>query len=227
MRASIHKGYKGWVLNYSLGSDYQRAKLKTLWPTQPYRNPWSRSLTKWGREISVCVFFNAWSSVQSSIIYCSKCSVMQFSLCSFHYQPTTCMCVCVYYTACMYIIQARTHSNDISRQVGNKLYQIATRFKGSDERVWLLVQYVCEGKLATEPQMTGRCGFVFIVNDLNSMSYSGIWLPEDSSSWSCRPIRIQWSVWSGRGCYKGRDHTGCHSNTKEFRTRIEREEIQV
>lgn len=56
------------------------------------------------------------------------------------------------------ILQARSFIGDIDKQVGNKLYQIATRFKGTDERLMLLVGYVCDGRLNTELQMAGRRG---------------------------------------------------------------------
>ena len=55
-------------------------------------------------------------------------------------------------------MQAKSLCNEIDKQLGNKLYQIATRFKGSNERAELLVEYVCNGKLVTEPQMIGGCG---------------------------------------------------------------------
>ena len=44
----------------------------------------------------------------------------------------------------------------MDKPVGNLLYQIATCFKGSNERVNLLVKYVCELKLNSVQQISGN-----------------------------------------------------------------------
>lgn len=43
----------------------------------------------------------------------------------------------------------------MDKPVGNLLYQVATCFKGSNERVNLLVKYVCELKLNSAQQISG------------------------------------------------------------------------
>ena len=42
------------------------------------------------------------------------------------------------------------------RSVGTLLYHIATRFRGTQERAAMLVEYVCGGKVAGEVQLTGE-----------------------------------------------------------------------
>ena len=39
--------------------------------------------------------------------------------------------------------------------MGNLLYHMATRFKGSKERASMLVEYISTSKLTTEQQLTG------------------------------------------------------------------------
>lgn len=47
-------------------------------------------------------------------------------------------------------------SEPISKVVGNLLYHIATRFKGSGSRASMLLDYVSTGKLVTEQQLSGK-----------------------------------------------------------------------
>ena len=44
----------------------------------------------------------------------------------------------------------------VDKAVGTLLYHIATRFRGSQERAAMLAEYVCEGKVNTEVQLTGE-----------------------------------------------------------------------
>lgn len=46
-------------------------------------------------------------------------------------------------------------NGEFDKPLGNLLYHIATRYKGPDGRVSMLVGYVCAKKLTTEPQTTG------------------------------------------------------------------------
>ena len=48
--------------------------------------------------------------------------------------------------------------------MGTLLYHIATRFKGSDDRVDLLLQYVCDNRIASEPQLTGRGLYILYID---------------------------------------------------------------
>ena len=43
----------------------------------------------------------------------------------------------------------------VDKAMGNLLYHMATRFKGSEERTSLLLDYVCGKKICTELQITG------------------------------------------------------------------------
>ena len=43
----------------------------------------------------------------------------------------------------------------IDRVMGKLLYQVATRYEGSDANRDMLVEYVCGGKLTNEPQLSG------------------------------------------------------------------------
>ena len=53
--------------------------------------------------------------------------------------------------------QARIKIDDgaINKVVGNLLYHMATRYKGSKERLTMLLEYVCSERLTSEPQLTG------------------------------------------------------------------------
>ncbi len=43
----------------------------------------------------------------------------------------------------------------MTKSMGNLLYHMATRFKGSETRAALVVDYVCSDKLTSEPQLAG------------------------------------------------------------------------
>lgn len=51
-------------------------------------------------------------------------------------------------------------SGDISKQVGNMLYHIATRFKGSQENTKLLIDYVCSNKITSELQLNAAFDYL-------------------------------------------------------------------
>ena len=54
-------------------------------------------------------------------------------------------------------VQAQLNSEPVSKAIGNLLYHMATRFKGSPERASILLEYICAGKLCTEQQLSGEC----------------------------------------------------------------------
>ena len=54
------------------------------------------------------------------------------------------------------------YSEGFDKSTGNLLYHIATRYKGPEGRINLLVNYVCAKKLTTEPQATGMLHHYFI-----------------------------------------------------------------
>ena len=45
--------------------------------------------------------------------------------------------------------------DDVGKETGNLLYHMATRFKGSQVRCAMLLEYVCSKKISSEPQLTG------------------------------------------------------------------------
>lgn len=52
------------------------------------------------------------------------------------------------------ITKAKSIKEDIDKQIGNFLYQIATCYKGTETRIEFLVEYVCSEKLSLGPQLT-------------------------------------------------------------------------
>lgn len=53
-------------------------------------------------------------------------------------------------------IQAKLSSTSVSKVIGNLLYHVATRFKGSAERVSIFLDYICAGQITTEQQLSGE-----------------------------------------------------------------------
>lgn len=56
----------------------------------------------------------------------------------------------------MFQTRAKLGDDSISKVMGNLLYHMATRFKGSKERASMLLDYISGGKLTTEQQLSGK-----------------------------------------------------------------------
>ena len=57
------------------------------------------------------------------------------------------------------LFQARSkvNSDAILKEMGKLLYHLATRFKGSTDRQFMLLDYICSKRIASEPQLSGGC----------------------------------------------------------------------
>ena len=44
----------------------------------------------------------------------------------------------------------------MDKKVGNLLYHMATRFKGSEERAAMLLEYVCDLRISSGEQLSGE-----------------------------------------------------------------------
>jgi len=56
---------------------------------------------------------------------------------------------------CVLQTRAKLNSDSVPKVMGNLLYHLATRFKGSKERASMLLDYIATGKVGTEQQLTG------------------------------------------------------------------------
>ena len=81
--------------------------------------------------------------------------------------------MCVFYSTCLF--QANSLRNGgFDKSIGNLLYHIATRYKGPEGRINLLVNYVCAKKLTSEPQATGKC--VITISSADCIQKSVQWI---------------------------------------------------
>lgn len=103
--------------------------------------------------------------------------------------------------------QAREQLNSdaISKVMGNLLYHMATRFKGSKGRASMLLKYISSGKIGTEQQLSGvamamgACAFLLRV----FISCYGLFQIQPSGSH--RHKRLRGILWSGCGHHKRTD----------------------
>lgn len=55
----------------------------------------------------------------------------------------------------LFQVQTKLNTKPVSKVMGNLLYHMATRFKGSQERASMLLEYICTEEVCTEQQLSG------------------------------------------------------------------------
>lgn len=64
--------------------------------------------------------------------------------------------------SCVRVAQAQSRleagGGSLDKSQGNLLYHLATRFKGTQPRLEMVLEYICDRRIASEPQLTGLAG---------------------------------------------------------------------